>query len=305
MQHNERDRHTALTLEAKNKQCLRCKEPPRVAWLENQYNLRCGCYPEEPKLTKQPEYKAERLGDMVNATHNDLVVSTTTGEVVTNAPADNRTLTIDEVKARKELMKYVVGEMQENIHYGVIPGTKDRSLWEAGAEYLRAAFNIQWDYDLVDSTVDRERHEYRYEFRVYQLMPNGMRVGGWMASCWSKEKKFRNMEPEMLPHNVKDRALKRGFVAMIRNVVGATGYFKQDLDLMASAPDPDQVICSEHGVPFTFNPDGRYGPYYKHSLPKSPKGHSVSEKKIAEFTQKPTRATQDAPEQASEVESDE
>ena len=92
---------------------------------------------------------------------------------------------------------------------------------------------------------------------------------------------------------------------MIRNVVGATGYFKQDLDLMASAPDPDQVICSEHGVPFTFNPDGRYGPYYKHSLPKSPKGHSVSEKKIAEFTQKPTRTPQDAPEKASEVESDE
>ena len=143
MQHNERDRHTALTLEAKNKQCLRCKEPPRVVWLNNQYAMRCGCYPEEPKLIKQPEYKAERLGDMVNATHNDLVISTTTGEVVTTAPADNRTMTIDEFKQRQELMKYVVGDMQENIHYGVIPGTKDRSLWEAGAEYLRAAFNIQ------------------------------------------------------------------------------------------------------------------------------------------------------------------
>ena len=38
------------------------------------------------------------------------------------------------------------------------------------------------------------------------------------------------MEASMLSHNVRDRALKRGFVAMIRNVTGTTGWFKSALD---------------------------------------------------------------------------
>ena len=51
----------------------------------------------------------------------------------------------------------------------------------------------------------------------------------------------------MLPHNVQDRALKRAFVAMIRNVTGTTGYFKQALDAEGSgATTGSSMLCPIH-----------------------------------------------------------
>src|SRR3990167_9917918 len=46
--------------------CLHCNKPPAVAWLQGAWALRCGCYPEEPKLFDQPDGLGERWGKMVN-----------------------------------------------------------------------------------------------------------------------------------------------------------------------------------------------------------------------------------------------
>jgi len=173
---------------------------------------------------------------------------------------EQRPMTIEEFDQRLELIKHVVTEMVQGTHYGVIPGTHDNSLWEPGAEYLRAAFNIQWGYDVIQEHEDFATHDYYYRFFVFQLLGPGVRGAGWEASAWSRERKFwckggrdgcprdcdgqahgpLGMEAQMLPHNVRDRALKRGFVAMIRNVTGTTGWFKQALDA-----DPDQLDADE------------------------------------------------------------
>ena len=154
-------------------------------------------------------------------------------------------MSIEQFDQRMGLIKHVVGQMQDRIHYGVIPGTSDKSLWEPGAEYLRAAFNIAWDYDMEEAVEDYDKGEFRYRVTAFAIAPNGMRFARWTASASAKERKFwcwstcpkdcaqehrPMMEAGMLPHNVRDRAIKRAFVAMIRNVTGTTGYFKQALD---------------------------------------------------------------------------
>ena len=148
-------------------------------------------------------------------------------EIVQVTPsASPQPLSIQEFEDRIALVGRVVETMQEGVHYGRIPGSRDRSLWEPGAEYLRMAFNIGWDYEIVDSEEDIEKHVYSYTVRAHQLTPDGVKFGGWMGSCSSQEKKFKGMELAMLRHNVRDRAIKRAFVAMIRNATGTTGYFQ-------------------------------------------------------------------------------
>ena len=139
-------------------------------------------------------------------------------------------MTIDEFKARQELVKYVVKEMRNGVHYGVIPGTKDRMLWEAGAEYLRFVFRIAWDYQILDQTEDSATPYYYYRVRAWAKAPDGSVGAAWEASCSSAEAKFGKMAPADLQNNVRDRAIKRAFVNLIRNVTGTSGYFKEALD---------------------------------------------------------------------------
>ena len=170
-------------------------------------------------------------------------------EIVQVTPsASPQPLSIQEFEDRIALVRRVVETMQDGVHYGRIPGSNGRSLWEPGAEYLRMAFNIGWDYEIVDAEEDTEKHVYSYTVRAHQLTPAGVKFGGWIASATSRERKFYcrggsqekggcprqckqehpplGMEAAMLPHNVRDRAIKRAFVAMIRNATGTTGYFQ-------------------------------------------------------------------------------
>jgi hypothetical protein len=202
-------------------------------------------------------------------------------------------MSIEEFDLRIDLIRHVVTRMEDGVHYGIIPGTHDKSLWEPGAEFLRAAFNIAWSWELLEKLEDYHGHEFRYTFHAFQLLGAGVRGPGWVATAWSKERKFwckggraedacprdclgnhgpKGMEAQMLPHNVQDRALKRAFVAMIRNLTGTSGYFKtqegEDDDVVApprtvngtSTGDPSRssapsgnrhpwlVTCPEHDV---------------------------------------------------------
>ena len=259
-----RGRRVELEEQAAGKICSACSTKPTVANINGEHVLRCGCYPRPPMLRKPPTQKAriaERLGEMVNENLpavREVMVPAITG-VESAAP-----MTIEQFKTRQELVKYVVSEMQEGVHFGIIPGTTDKSLWEPGAEYLRAAFNISWSHDVLEEVEDFQGHEYRYKIHAYQLLGPDIKGPGWTATAWSRERKFwcsnrvcpdrcegdhgpRGMEAAMLPHNVQDRALKRAFVAMIRNVTGTTGYFKQALDAEGSgATTGSSMLCPIH-----------------------------------------------------------
>lgn len=207
------------------------------------------------------------------------------GRAITVMP-DAQPMSIEAYRQRRELMKEAVGDMEENVDYGRIPGTSDLSLWEPGAEALRFTFNIQFKNECLFEVEDFKTHLYQYRYKCTQLLGPGIEGPSWEAYGSSRERKFwckgqnrkktvqdpcpnpcdgehppKGMEAAMLPHNVRDRVQKRAFVAMIRNVTGATGLFKgagvdrydaredmaDDEDFVAGGNDhPWLVTCPVH-----------------------------------------------------------
>lgn len=244
----------------KGRWCLRCEQRPTIVWQGNgalhlgrgMETLRCGCYPLPPKLVREPDQAhGVRMGGMMSNRLDDVhgrtpegvpegaLVDPDTGELV---PLEPPQPAIEVFKGDLALVRAVVAEMMPQIHYGIIPGTRDKSLWEPGAEYLRRAFRIRWDFEVVYSHEEFDTGDFRYTVRAVALDHAQDPGAKWEASAWSKERKFwcsrdcardcdkahpPKQEKEVLWNNVKDRAIKRAFVNLIRNVTGTSGEFKE------------------------------------------------------------------------------
>jgi hypothetical protein len=232
-----------LEAEAKISVCDDCFSDIWVAYVDGAWQLRCS-QGFTPKIVKLKNQMSRRAGMALQHSNPDLPV-VIEGRAITMPSQEP--LSVDVYRERRNLITEVIKDMEENVDFGIIPGTHDKSLWEPGAERLRFGFNIQFTNVVVDQREDFENHEYYYRYLCTQLLGPGINGPSWEASAWSRERKFwckggrgpeacpnpcdgkhgpLGMEATMLSHNVRDRAQKRAFVAMIRNVTGATGLFK-------------------------------------------------------------------------------
>ena len=166
--------------EAARKACLRHPDKLMVVdMLEGGYEIGCVSCKREgttPQIARRPGRVAERLGEMVR----DREIAVREGqyqELVPTAPVrEQEPLTIEVFQERIKLVKAVVAEMEESVHYGIIPGTSDKSLWEPGAEYLRMAFGITWNYEMLMEHEDYETSDFHYKVRAFALSPDGAEV---------------------------------------------------------------------------------------------------------------------------------
>jgi hypothetical protein len=213
-----------LQQQAKNLECNDCYGYVWPARHDGTWALRC-IEGFEPNIVATKLQLARREGAAMQELNSD-IIQVVDHPLPAVMPAE-RAMTIAEWDEREELRTHVISRMVEGKHYGqAFPGAKGKSLLEPGAEFLRSAFGIQFEYDIVKETEDLAAGEFYYEVRMYHLLAPGVRAGGWSASAWSKESRFNNMETAMLPHNVRDRAIKRAFVFLIKNVTGCSGDFQ-------------------------------------------------------------------------------
>lgn len=115
-----------------------------------------------------------------------------TQQVVAFQPAvenyGSRSLTAADVRAQVNLMQDVLVEvMKEGTHYGVIPGTKQPSLYKAGAEKIMSTFRLAADPAVEDLGRDGEVH---YRVKVSILSASGAFLGAGMGECSSQEDKY-------------------------------------------------------------------------------------------------------------------
>jgi hypothetical protein len=100
----------------------------------------------------------------------------------------SRSLTAADVRAQVNLMQDVMLEvMKDGTHYGVIPGTKSKSLYKAGAEKLMATFRLAGDPEVEDLSRDGEIH---YRVKVVLRSASGNFVGAGIGECSSQEDKY-------------------------------------------------------------------------------------------------------------------
>lgn len=125
-------------------------------------------------------------------------------------------LTAAEVKAQVNLIQDVMRTvMQENQHYGVIPGTGNKkTLLKPGAEKIMATFRLSADPDVEDlSTADAIR--YRIKCRLSSFA--GAFVGAGVGECSTDEEKYQwkaavnSQEFEETPEDRRRVKWKKGY----------------------------------------------------------------------------------------------
>ena len=189
----------------------------------------------------------------------------------------SRSLTAADVRAQVNLMQDVMQEvMQKDTHFGVIPGTKQPSLYKAGAEKIMSTFRLAADPSVEDLGRDGEVH---YRVKVSILSASGLFLGAGMGECSSQEDKYAwrgvvcDEEFEATPENrrrvkfskyqgrveqkkqvrtnpadvantILKMAKKRGLIDGVLTVTAASDLFTQDIEDLP--PEVVAEIAGQH-----------------------------------------------------------
>jgi len=107
-------------------------------------------------------------------------------------------ITAEEAKKKLQQIKLfqaVVQELlQEDLDYGVIPGTKKPTLLKPGAEKIAKLLNCYDDYEEIDSVErwDDKNPFFQYKFKcTFRDIATGFKISSGVGSCNSKEARFR------------------------------------------------------------------------------------------------------------------
>lgn len=102
---------------------------------------------------------------------------------------EQKPLTADEVRNQVNVIQHVMRQvMQKDVHYGVIPGCKQPSLFKPGAEKIMATFRLAADPEVTDLSTD---DMIRYQVKVRLTSPSGTFVGSGIGECSSGEDKYK------------------------------------------------------------------------------------------------------------------
>ncbi len=93
---------------------------------------------------------------------------------------------------RRVLGQYIQANMQPDIDYGVIPGTKNATLLQPGAEKMAEIFRCNPVFTVTKRVEDWERGLFHYEFKCELVQRDtGSVICEGVGSCNSFEKKYR------------------------------------------------------------------------------------------------------------------
>ena len=106
---------------------------------------------------------------------------------------------VEEGQQRQLLMKYVQAHMVEGTDFGVIPGTKNKTLLKPGAEKLTDLFRCSAEFTIVEKVEDWDKPLIHYVFRcrIVSRETGGVVAEGF-GSCNSHESKYRYRNSDRL-----------------------------------------------------------------------------------------------------------
>jgi len=114
------------------------------------------------------------------------MMATESRDLVQAAPP----MTVASLKERSQHVQALIKDlMVEGVHYGVIPGTKERSLTKQGSEMLLSAFHIAVEPEIIETaTADFVRYTVKI---IGRHMGSGIVVGVGVGRCSSNEEKYK------------------------------------------------------------------------------------------------------------------
>jgi hypothetical protein len=110
------------------------------------------------------------------------------------APYEGLRMVVAPAEAKRrlqELQAFVKESMEEDVDYGIIPGTEKRSLYQPGAQKLAELYGLTHRFEIVEAVKDWERGFFYFEYRcVLVSRRDGGLVGEGIGSCNSRESKY-------------------------------------------------------------------------------------------------------------------
>lgn len=178
---------------------------------------------------------------------------------IRNLPAHADALTVADMRAQVQLIQGIMqAVMQENEHYGAIPGTRGKpTLLKAGAEKLSHVFRLVPEYKIDRIDLPDLHREYIVTCRLIHAT-SGTFQGEGVGSCSTMEKKYRyrkvngrseeNTDIADTYNTVLKMAKKRAHVDAILTATAASDIFTQDLeDMPREEPPPGQKARKPSG----------------------------------------------------------
>lgn len=159
------------------------------------------------------------------------------------------------VQAQGETAQLIQQALTEKVDYGLVPGSKNPSLFKAGGERLLVAFGCHPEYEVVEKEVDHDRQSewrkrkwndkrrgyydetigtsyglYRYVINC-KIVQNqsGRVIGAHIGSCSTMESKYID-RPRDCENTVLKMAQKRAMVGAVLNTFGLSDRFTNDME---------------------------------------------------------------------------
>lgn len=110
---------------------------------------------------------------------------------------------VQQVMQQIKLIQDIMREcMKEDEHYGTIPGTNKKSLWQPGAEKLGFCFRLRPEYINDREDLPNGHREYTSTCVLYTIGSN-IEIGRASANCSTMEPKYRYTGGEKIPTEQK------------------------------------------------------------------------------------------------------
>jgi len=124
----------------------------------------------------------------------------------------------DVISMKATVQDVLKSQMQEDVHYGKIPGTGDKpTLLKSGAEMLRMVFNMSTICEANDVIVDTDDKGHKtYEICMHIFNKDGIKVATGLGTCSTLESKYKyrsQLTDRTVPSeywNERDKALLGG-----------------------------------------------------------------------------------------------
>lgn len=106
-------------------------------------------------------------------------------------PVDRGELSIKDAKQLTvKVQQLLSAVMKENVHYGVVPGTKNKSLWKAGADKISLTFRLRPQFTEEVHYLEGGHLDVSYHCSLVNI-PTGIVVAEGVGSCSTLERKYR------------------------------------------------------------------------------------------------------------------
>lgn len=174
---------------------------------------------EQPKA---PDMIDKETGEVIKT--KDIVID---GVYALKIEEQSKEMVEHRVKQINGIAEVLKNEMKNGTDYGIIPGTKNPTLYKAGAEKVMLMYNLYAKYTILEKNIDKETGFVEYEFKAELFTRQGNQFVSEGYGHMDNDEKGAKGQPR---NTILKKAKKRAMVDAVLAIGNLSATFTQDLE---------------------------------------------------------------------------